>query len=97
MRQVSKHHVGVTKQTYDTVFARDSGRCVLCGDDRIENLHLHHIKTRSHKALINEPDNCIMLCSQHHRVVHQDMSYWEPILQGIVERRRGWQTRECSR
>lgn len=96
MRKVAKHHISVTKKTYDTVFVRDMGRCALCCDDRIENLHLHHIKTRSHKALINDPDNCIMLCSAHHRIVHQDMNYWEPILQGIVERRKKWQKDVCS-
>lgn len=88
MRQVAKNHIGVTKQTYQTVFTRDKGRCAICGDDRVENLHLHHIKTRSHKALINDPDNCIMLCSAHHRVVHLDMHYWEPILHQIVEGRK---------
>ena len=67
------------------VFLRDKGRCALCGDDRVENLHLHHIKTRSHKALINDPDNCIMLCSEHHRLVHQNMRYWEPVLLTIVK------------
>lgn len=88
MRKVAKNHVGVNKQTYDTVFIRDHGRCAICGDDRVENLHLHHILTRSHKALINDPDNCIMLCSAHHRIVHEDMVYWEPILTRIVERRK---------
>lgn len=87
MRKVAKHHIGVSKATYNTVFERDGGRCALCFDDRAENLHLHHILTRAHKALINDPHNCIMLCSQHHRLVHQDMTYWQPILQGIVERR----------
>ena len=95
MRKVAKHHIGVTKKTYETVFVRDSGRCALCGDDRIENLHLHHILTRSHRALINEPDNCIMLCALHHRIVHENMNYWAPILHGIVERRKTWQKDEC--
>lgn len=88
MRKVAKNHVGVSKHTYDTVFIRDHGRCAICGDDRVENLHLHHILTRNHKALINDPDNCIMLCSAHHRIVHEDMVYWEPILTRIVERRK---------
>ena len=96
MQKTAKHHIGVTPKTYHTVFIRDQGRCALCADDRVENLHLHHIKTRSHKALINDPDNCIMLCSQHHRIVHQDMTYWAPILTGIVERRKTWQNGECS-
>lgn len=96
MRKVSKHHIGVSKQTYEAVFIRDSGRCAICGDDRPENLHLHHIKTRNHRRLINDPDNCIMLCSAHHRIVHQNMTYWEPILQGIVERRKVWQNVGCS-
>lgn len=87
MRQVSKHRIGVSRKTYEAVFTRDQGRCAICGDDRQEMLHLHHIKTRSHKALINDPNNCIMLCAFHHRIVHQDMTYWAPILQRIVERR----------
>lgn len=96
MRKVAKHHIGVSKDTYNSVFIRDQGRCAICGDDRIENLHLHHIKTRSHRSLINDPNNCILLCSQHHRVVHEDMNYWVPILTGIIERRKKWLKEECS-
>lgn len=96
MRKVAKHHIGVTKKTYWTVMLRDNGRCALCGDDRLENLHLHHIETRSHKAKINDIDNCIILCSQHHRVVHENMKYWAPILHGIIERRKTWLKEGCS-
>ena len=95
MRKVSRHHIGVSKATYEAVFERDQGRCAICFDNRPENLHLHHILTRSHKALINEPDNCIMLCSAHHRLVHRDMAYWTPILKGMVERKKKWQKDEC--
>ena len=88
MRKVAKHHIGVTKETYQTVFLRDQGRCALCSEHRPEQLHLHHILTRHNKGKINDPNNCIMLCIQHHFIVHTDMKYWTPILQGIVERRK---------
>lgn len=87
MRQVAKNHVGVTRETYKTVYNRDGGRCALCNENRPEALQLHHIKTRHNKALINDPANCIMLCAAHHRTVHENMRYWEPVLSEIVKRR----------
>lgn len=85
MKKISKHHVGVDPEVRAYVMKRDGGRCVLCGDDRAEYLHLHHIKTRHNKSLINEPSNCVMLCWKHHQEVHQNMKHWEGILQDIAD------------
>lgn len=84
MKQVSKKRITVSKATYGTVLMRDK-RCRLCG--RINYLQLHHILYRSErKDLINEPTNCIMLCSDCHRLVHTNKRKYQPLLQDIVKK-----------
>lgn len=78
IKKVSKKRIFVKKEVYNEVLKRDEGRCRLCGRQDIE---LHHIKYRSErKDLINEPINCILLCTKHHKEVHSNKSYWQPIL-----------------
>ena len=53
----------VSYSTYQIVLARDNYKCRLCGNDNRYELELHHIYYRSQrKDLIDEPNNCIMLC-----------------------------------
>ncbi len=79
IKQVSKKRVFVKKETYNTVYERDGGLCRLCGINY--NLHLHHIYYRSkRKDLINDVNNCIMLCSNCHCKVHSNKKKWQPIL-----------------
>lgn len=69
----------VTKDTYNYVIERDNYSCRLCGSTSF--LQLHHILYRSQrKDLINDVDNCIMLCSDCHRLVHSNKKKWQPIL-----------------
>lgn len=69
----------VTKDTYNYVIERDNYSCKLCA--RTNFIQLHHILYRSQrKDLINDVDNCIMLCSDCHRLVHSNKKKWQPIL-----------------
>lgn len=78
IKKVSKKRVCVTKETYNIVLERDKGVCRLCGNNNIE---LHHIYYRSErKDLINDPDNCIMLCNKCHRLAHSNKKKYQPIL-----------------
>lgn len=36
------------------------------------------------KNLIDDPNNCIMLCAKHHRLVHTDKKYWQPYLSTLI-------------
>lgn len=84
IRKISKKRITVSEKTYDEVIRRDNGICQLCATN--QNLELHHIKYRSEaKELIDEPSNCIMLCSNCHKKVHNNKHKWQPILQKIVE------------
>ena len=69
----------VTKDTYNYIIGRDNYFCRLCGNTSF--LQLHHILYRNQrKDLINNVDNCIMLCSDCHKLVHSNKKKWQPIL-----------------
>lgn len=78
----SKKRITVSKEIYDAVIQRDNYCCRLIGNSQCEGwLELHHIRYRSErKDLINDIDNCIMLCAKHHKLVHSNKKYWQPIL-----------------
>lgn len=74
----------VTKDTYNCVIERDNYSCRLCGSTNW--LQLHHILYRSQrKDLINDIDNCIMLCSDCHRLVHSNKKKWQPLLLEMIK------------
>lgn len=82
INKVSNKRIFVKKEIYDKVFERDKGKCRLCGNSQIQ---LHHIIYRSeNKNLINEPSNCIMLCTRCHKLVHSNKHLWQPKLKKIV-------------
>lgn len=86
IKRVSSKREFVKKEIYDEVFKRDKGRCRLMNCDCKGRLELHHIVYRSeNKNLINEPSNCIMLCNNHHRIVHSNKHYWQPILKEMLK------------
>lgn len=97
INRVSKARVAVTKDTYNSVYLRDEGRCQLCGkydntydikEDIFTVLQLHHILYRSEsKDLINDTSNCIMLCAGCHRLVHSNKKKYQPILLDIRAKR----------
>lgn len=82
IKKVSKRRVTVTKQTYESVYTRDNGRCALCHSNEL--IQLHHIRGRG-KHLTNDINNCIMLCFDcHHNKVHKNNKYYRKILLNMV-------------
>lgn len=62
-----KKATAISQNVYQTVYDRDRGICVVCGRNDIE---CHHFIPRSCSGKGIE-ENLIMLCSYHHRVIHQ--------------------------
>ena len=84
INKVSKKEITVTQDTYNKVMQRDNYRCRLCGTSL--NLQLHHVIYKSEdKSKINDINNCIMLCVEHHVLVHSNKKYWQPKLLELVE------------
>lgn len=77
--------IKVKKETYEEVIERDNYTCRL-QDSTCEGwLELHHIVYRSEdKSKINDVNNCIMLCTKHHREVHSNKHYWQPKLKQMI-------------
>ena len=74
-----RKRITVSKETYNAVIERDKYCCRLCGSTNW--LALHHIEYRSERRdLINDSNNCIMLCEKCHRKVHSNKKQWQPIL-----------------
>jgi hypothetical protein len=94
IKKVSNKGITVTEETYNKVMQRDNYKCRLShvtynGVSCYGGLELHHIKYRSEaKDLINEPTNCIMLCTRHHKLVHSNKHYWQPILKEMIKNER---------
>ena len=86
IKKASNKRITVTEETYNKVMQRDKYKCRLAhvtynGINCNGGLELHHIRYRSEaKDLINEPTNCIMLCTKHHQEVHSNKHKWQPIL-----------------
>lgn len=84
VNRISKKKITVTKEIYNKVMERDNYRCRLCGTTR--NLHCHHIVYRSEdKSKINDENNLIMLCAEHHILVHSNKHYWQSILLDLLK------------
>lgn len=85
IKKISKKRITVSKETYNKVLKRDKEKCRLLDCTCQGGLELHHIIYRSeNKKLIDEPDNCIMLCTKHHKQVHSNKHYWQPKLKEIM-------------
>lgn len=91
IKKVSKKRKTVSEKTYNIVFERSQGRCQYCG--AVDNLQLHHVRYRSErKDLIDDPDNCLMLChktfsvNRCHNKVHNNKKKYQPILLNILEK-----------
>lgn len=85
IKKKSSKRIFVKKEIYNKVFERDKSCCRLCGTSL--NLQLHHIIYRSEdKKLINESNNCIMLCIKCHKLVHSNKHYWQSILKEMINK-----------
>ena len=86
IKKVSNKRITVTEETYNKVMQRDNYKCKLLDSTCYGKLELHHIQYRSEaKDLINEPSNCICLCTYHHKLVHSNKHYWQPILKEMMK------------
>ena len=74
INKVSGKKITVTNETYNRVIERDNYRCRLCGTT--QNLNCHHIIYKSEdRSKVNDENNLIMLCAEHHRLVHSNKHY----------------------
>ena len=79
IKKVSKNKIKVSHETYMKVYNRDNGVCQFCGIN--QNIHCHHVRYRSERRdLIDEPTNLILLCEEHHRLVHSNKKKYQPML-----------------
>jgi len=84
IKKVSKKKIKVSHETYMKVYNRDNGMCQMCGTR--ENIHCHHVLYRSQRRdLIDEPSNMILLCEEHHRLVHSNKKLYQPMLLEMME------------
>lgn len=80
IKKKSTHRKVVSDTTYHLVLNRDV-ECRLKDNNCFGKLELHHIIYRSENVnLIDEPSNCIMLCTYHHRLVHSNKHKYQNIL-----------------
>lgn len=86
IKKISNKRIFVSQETYQKVFQRDKGKCRLLDKTCLGKLELHHILYRSErKDLIDEPSNCICLCTFHHKLVHSNKKKYQPILLKMLE------------
>ena len=86
IKKVSKNRITVTQETYNKVMQRDNCRCVMLNYECKGKIELHHVRYKSErKDLINEPNNCVCLCTFHHKLVHSNKKKYQPILLKILE------------
>lgn len=86
INKTSKKKVTVSKETYNKVFERDNGKCIMLNYECKGKIELHHVRYRSErKDLINEPNNCVCLCAFHHQLVHSNKKKYQPMLLKMLE------------
>ncbi len=69
------------EKTRAVVKQRDGNHCLLCGEPG-PGLHLHRViySGMGGGGGVYEPDNCVLLCTNHHMTVHSNKRIWQPIL-----------------
>lgn len=86
IKKISNKRIFVKKEIYQEVFKRDKGKCVMLNYECKGKIELHHVRYRSErKDLINEPNNCVCLCTFHHQLVHSNKKKYQPILLKMLE------------
>jgi hypothetical protein len=86
IKKKSNKRITVTEETYNKVMQRDNYKCVMLNYECKGKIELHHVRYRSErKDLINEPNNCVCLCTFHHKLVHSNKKKYQPILLKMLE------------
>ncbi len=73
-----KQYSGITKEVFDKL----QKKCLICGFDKI--IDVHHIVAKS-KGGGHTPDNLIVLCSNHHKMLHHS-DYRQEMLAQVSEK-----------
>lgn len=73
-----------------TCFHNHDKKCVVCGEDRI--VEVHHLDENRDN---NEPSNLIPLCPTHHRYWHSRFKYL--IEQAVLNYQKRWLEKQCQR
>ena len=73
-----KQYSGITRETFDKL----QKKCLICGFDKI--IDVHHLIPKS-KGGSNSVDNLIVLCPNHHKMVHH-ADYRQEMLTAVSER-----------
>lgn len=81
-RTKKKTKSNVPGTTRQKVFERFRHMCAYCGRSG-RGLHVHHIKYRS-EGVDHSLDNLILLCQEHHDLVHSNKKFWQPLLREYV-------------
>jgi hypothetical protein len=72
------------------VYLRDKARCRFCGTPAAT---VHHVLYRSQGGTHVE-ENLIVLCQEHHDLMHSNKKYWQPILLDLM--RRLYEGQSCT-
>lgn len=80
----SKVKTPVPGSTRRRVFERYRHMCAYCGRSG-RGLQIHHIKYRS-EGVDHSLNNLVLLCHDHHRMVHSDKRKWQPLLKSLSAR-----------
>lgn len=66
----------------ESIRTRDKKSCRFCGRST-GRMEIHHIEYRSQGGA-DVAHNLILLCEDHHRLVHSSKRYWQPILRAVI-------------
>jgi len=73
-----------SKELYLEVIERDKC-CIMCGS--YNWLQVHHVKYRSQGGK-HELDNLVLLCKEHHDLVHSNKRKFVPILEEYIKNKK---------
>ena len=71
----------IPKGLRQEIYRRDRMRCRFCGSP--SGGHVHHIAYRSEGGP-HENWNLVVLCEEHHGIVHSNKDRYQPLLRGVV-------------
>lgn len=69
------------KELKEKLIVRDGKGCFFCKDESV--IHVHRIKPGALGGKY-EVDNTVMLCNEHHEMVHQEYSRWKNELLNLI-------------